>query len=177
MLAAVSVLVSGSRRGREDEEHPLPPGPWDPVIRAALERLPALTRARSRLEEVALNPQPLPPRLAFLVSAAQTFVARATLLEEFVGADTSDIEQNGIIIVSGYIERFADDWCGNGFRLKWPFPGPRPNWFASELDGVDLLVLSTQFEQAARQSFGDELRGSLHRAAARFAQAGLERLG
>jgi hypothetical protein len=177
LLASVRVLVSGISRNREDDQHPLPPGPWDPVIRAALERIAAFTPAWTHVGgEVALNPQPLPPRLAFLVSAVQTFAARAALLEEFAGAGSSDAEQRGIIIVSGYVERFADEWCGNGFRLKWPFPQPRPNWFASELDGIDLLLLATQFEQAARQSFSEELRGSLHRAAARFAHAGLERL-
>jgi hypothetical protein len=38
LLAAVRV-VAGRTQGREDDEHPLPPGPWDPVIRIALERV------------------------------------------------------------------------------------------------------------------------------------------
>ena len=38
LLAFVRSMIGGSR-GREDDEHPLPPGPWDPVIRVALERI------------------------------------------------------------------------------------------------------------------------------------------
>ena len=38
LLTLVRTLISGSR-GRVDDEHPLPPGPWDPIIRVALERL------------------------------------------------------------------------------------------------------------------------------------------
>jgi hypothetical protein len=38
LLALVRAMIGGSR-GREDDEHPLPPGPWDPIIRVALERI------------------------------------------------------------------------------------------------------------------------------------------
>src|SRR5437879_3861054 len=38
LLAFVRAMIGGGR-GREDDEHPLPPGPWDPVIRIALERI------------------------------------------------------------------------------------------------------------------------------------------
>ena len=38
LLAFVRAMIGGSR-GREDDEHPLPPGPWDPIIRVALERI------------------------------------------------------------------------------------------------------------------------------------------
>lgn len=37
LLSIVREMIGG-KSGREDDEHPLPPGPWDPVIRAALER-------------------------------------------------------------------------------------------------------------------------------------------
>src|SRR3990172_8832863 len=128
LLAFVRAMIGGSR-GREDDEHPLPPGPWDSIICVALERInvfgphpepwrvfgwPVPWRTIERVfgipvpwrtiesvfgplpdpwkviftsilarhpeiwdaigggpsfgEEVALNPQPLPPRFAFLVS-------------------------------------------------------------------------------------------------------------
>jgi hypothetical protein len=108
LLAFVRTMIGGSR-GREDDEHPLPPGPWDPVIRVALQgslvfgpvpdpwrpiesafgplpdpwKVIFSTIAAKHPEiwdviggghrfgaEVALNPQPLPPRFAFLVSLA-----------------------------------------------------------------------------------------------------------
>ena len=224
LLAFVRAMIGGSR-GREDEEHPLPPGPWDPVIRVALERInvfgplpnpgkvfgpfpqpwrsiesvfgplpdpwkvifasivakyPAIWDVigggHSFGAEVALNPQPLPPRFAFLVSVAQTVASRAELLQELADATTRDGEQQGIIIVGGYTSRFSDDWCGNGFRLKWPFPGPRPGWFTNELDGIDLVVMATQFEQAAQESFSPDLRQNLADASAKLAEAGLSKM-
>lgn len=124
LLTLVRALISGSR-GRVDDEHPLPPGPWDPIIRVALERInvfgprPQPWRSRGSIfgprpepwqvvfagilarhpeiwdaiggghsfgEEVALNPQPLPPRSAFLVSVAQTVMSRVELLQEIADA-------------------------------------------------------------------------------------------
>ena len=38
-LFALVRALTGNARGREDDEKPLPPGPWDPVIRVALERI------------------------------------------------------------------------------------------------------------------------------------------
>jgi hypothetical protein len=232
-LAFVSEML-GTSVGREDDDHPLPPGPWDPVIRAALERthvfgpspepwsrfgpLPdpwlhfgphpepwrtgksiftvgsywkgflasTLTRhpeiydaiggGHNPMDEVALNPQPLPPRVAFMVSAAQVVTARAELLQELADATAREGERRGIIIVGGYVSRFCDDWCGNGFRLKWPFPGPRPSWFASEPHGIDLVVLATQFEQSAKDTFSPELRRNLADASARLVEAGLSKM-
>jgi len=38
-LFAFVRAMMGRSGGREGDEHPLRPGPWDPVIRAALERV------------------------------------------------------------------------------------------------------------------------------------------
>jgi hypothetical protein len=223
LLTLVRTLISGSR-GREDEEHPLPPGPWDPIIRVALERLSvfgpqpepwrvfgqdaALRRAEAVFgprpepwqvvfasiltrhpeiwdalggghsfgEEVALNPQPLPPRFALLTSVAQAVISRAELLQEIADATRREGEEQGIIIVSGYLARFVDDFCGTEFRPKWLFPGPPPPWFADELKGIDLVVMATQFEQAAREAYSPELRQNLADANARLVEAGLAKL-
>jgi hypothetical protein len=227
-LAFVTEMLGGARGGREDDDHPLPPGPWDPVVRAALERafmfgpLPepwsvfephpdpwrvfephpeptrrAMFRAiglwkgmlagilarhpelydaigggQNPLDEVALNPQPLPPRLAFLISLAQTIIARAELLQEVVHATLHEGQRQG----GGYINRFCDDWCGNGFRLRWPFPGPRPNWFRHELRAIDLMVLAAQFGQGAREAYSPELQRNLSDASGRLLDAGLSKM-
>jgi hypothetical protein len=220
LLALVRGMI-GVGRGREDDEHPLPPGPWDPVIRVALERInvfgprpepwkdffgqvvpwqlglgqplpwrvafasilarhpeiwDAIGGGHSFGEEVALNPQPLPPRFAFLVAVAQAVTSRAELLQEIADATRREGEQHGIIIVSGYISKFVDDFCGTGFRLKYPFPGPRPHWFAHELDGIDLVVMATQFDQAAKEAFSPNLRQNLADASAKFVEAGLSKM-
>jgi hypothetical protein len=212
LLGVIGDLL-GERGGREDDEHPLPPGPWDPVIRVAFERLntfgprasahlatsfgpgrepwriilanilarhpeifDALGGGHSFGDEVSLNPQPLPPRYAFLIAAAQTVISRAELLQEFADSTRRQGEERAIIIVGGITSRFSDDWCGTGFKLKYPFPGPRPHWFASELSGIDLVVIASQFEEAARQSFSPDLRQSLANASAKFVDAGLSRM-
>jgi hypothetical protein len=176
LLAFVHAMLGGSA-GREDDEHPLPPGPWDPVIRRALEKMqPALRVGHSLGDEVALNPQPLPPRYAFLVSLARTLVGRAELMQEIADATVRKGEQLGIIIVSGYVSRFSDEFCGNDFRFRWPFPGPRPNWFAERLDAIDLVVMATQFDAAAKQAHQPDLRRSLAGAGSRFAEMGMARL-
>jgi hypothetical protein len=272
----------GGSGGYEDDEHPLPPGPWDPVIRVAFERVSvfgpspepwrrrvsvfgshpepwkevlasilarhpeiwdAIGGGHSLGDEAALNPQPLPPRFAFLTAVAQAVINRAELLQEIVDASQfegeggsalinggrlpgvkvvsqggdeergalingkpmphakvasqlegddgsngvhelprakvdsqSGGEERGIIIVSGYITRFVDDFCGTGFRLKYPFPGPRPHWFAEELNGLDLVVLGMQFDQSAKEAYSPDLRDAFSAASFRFGEAGLSKM-
>jgi hypothetical protein len=183
LLALVRAMTGGST-GREDDEHPLPPGPWDPVIRVGLEQLrfsgprrdlsssagPERTYSRSADasgsagfdprnvifqtifrkhpgmfdvvggghsfgDEVALNPQPLPPREAFLIAAARAVIRRAELLQEIAGALFDEGSERGIIIVGGYTSRFSDDWCGTEFGCGG-LPGPArtglpTNWMES----------------------------------------------
>ena len=228
----------GGSGGYEDDEHPLPPGPWDPVIRVAFERVSvfgpspepwrrrvsvfgshpepwkevlasilarhpeiwdAIGGGHSLGDEAALNPQPLPPRFAFLTAVAQAVINRAELLQEIVDASQFEGEggsalinggrlpgvkvvsqgggeERGIIIVSGYIARFVDDFCGTGFRLKYPFPGPRPHWFAEELNGLDLVVLGMQFDQSAKEAYSPDLRDAFSAASFRFGEAGLSKM-
>lgn len=200
VFALVRAMI-GSSGGREDDEHPLPPGPWDPVIRVALERTSlfgprpepwkvvfasifarrpeiwdAIGGGHSFGDEVALNPQPLPPRFTFLMSTAQAVIDRAELLQEIADATRREGEKRGIIIVSGYIDRFVDDFCGTGFRLKYPFPKPRPHWFTAELDGIDLVVMAMQFDQAAKEAYSPDLRRVLTDASSKFAKAGLSKI-
>lgn len=222
-LLSLVRAITGGNTGREDDEHPLPPGPWDPVIRIALESINvfgpqpepwavvglgasgrsigSVFGSRSELlkvifasiaarhpeiwdaigggrlgAEVELNPQPLPPRSAFLVAMARAVISRAELMQEIADATPREGEQQGIIIVGGYIERFVDDYCGTDFRLKYPFPGPRPHWFTEELGGTDLVVMAAPFEQAAKEAFNPDLRQNLADASAKLAEAGLSRI-
>jgi len=222
LLSFIGMFL-GTDSGREGDEHPLPPGPWDPVIRAALERSSLLgpspepwsvfgpqSSSRTGVStfgypvpwsvvfssilarhpelyelidggyrfggKVSLNPQPLPPRAAFLVSVVKTLVGRAELMQEIGDSMERDGEQRGIIIVGGYMSRFADEFCGNGFRLRWPHPEPRPHWFTHELEGVDLLVMATQLEYSAEETFSLALRHHFEDASAKFAEAGFARI-
>lgn len=209
LLAFVRTMIGGSR-GREDDEHPLPPGPWDPVIRVALERISvfgplpepwsvfrpypepwkifftsifakhpeifdATGGGHSFGEEVALNPQSLPPRFAFLVSVAQTVISRAELLQDI--ADTTPRKGEQQSSVSAYIARFVeDDVLDTLGKVKWPPGIPRPKWWINELNGIDLVVMATQFEQAAKEAFSPDLRRHLAHASKKLTEAGLSKM-
>ncbi len=225
LLAFVRAMIGGSS-GREDDEHPLPPGPWDPVIRVALERISvfgpspepwrvfgpgvpwqriesvfgpmpepwkifftsifakhpeiydALGGGHSFGEEVALNPQPLPPRFAFLVSVAQTVISRAELLQDIADATPRKGEQQSSVsaYIARFVERGDDEVDPLGRPLKWPGPGPRPKWWINEFNGIDLVVMAAQFEQAAKEAFSPDLRKHLAHASAKFAEAGLSKM-
>jgi hypothetical protein len=196
-LATMISVLTGRDRGREDDDHPSPPGPWDPVIRQAVERAlgpsPDPWRLASAsvlarhpeiidaigggfIDEVALSPQPLPPRWAFLSSISRIVAERAELLQEFADAISPGLEERGIIIIGGRLNRFADEWCGNGFRLKWPFPVPRPDWFSLELSGPDLAVIAAQLHQSALESFSPVLQRQLADSGTRFLEAALSKM-
>ena len=154
---------------------------WGVALTSLFEKYPALydlipRGALKRGEEVSLNPQPLPPRLAFLAAVVHTVVNRAELLHEVADATAFEGERRGIIIVGGYLSRFCDEFCGNGFRLIWPFHGPHPNWFTTELRGIDLMVMASQFHQAAKETSSPDLHQHLADAATRLAEAGLSKL-
>lgn len=126
---------------------------------------------------VALNPQPLPPRERFVTALADALVGRAEQLAEVAGALGDPGEERGIIIVSGYVNRLVDDWCGTGYRPRWPFPGPPPWWFSQEVSARDILVLGAGLHQASRAAFDPTIGRSLGDAADKLAQVGVERMG
>jgi len=156
-----------------------PPERWDRLVRVALGRVLWLAAGPSPLawlDRVELNPQPLPPRSLFLKALAQEVISHTGLLQELASALSTDGEQKGIIIIGGYVSRFADEFCGNGFRLGWGHPGPPPQWFPTEMTGADLIVLASQFALGAKEAFNPELRTALAGAASKLAQTGAARM-
>lgn len=125
---------------------------------------------------VALNPQPLPPRERFVRALGDAVVTRAEQLAEVAGAMGDRGEERGIIIVGGYVNRLVDDWCGTGYRPRWPFPGPPPWWFSQEVSSRDILTLGASLHQASREAFDPIVSRSLGEAADKLAQVGLERM-
>ncbi len=170
-----------------------PPRRWDRLVRVAFERVfgpspdpwriaeraldpPPLPWLADGLSRVAINPQPLPPRYRFLSALALEAINRAELLQEV--ADVANAgEQRGIIVIGGYISRFADDFCGNGYTLHIPHLDPVPHpWFRQELNGADLLVIGAEFAKAARQAFDPHVSQALSGAARQFANVAASRL-
>jgi hypothetical protein len=93
--------------------------------------------------QVALNPQPLPPRTLLFTAIAQEVIDRALLIQETVEALQSQGERQGIIIIGGYISRFADDFelCP---PIPWPFRWPRPYWLPEQAGGTDLIFSNSR---------------------------------
>jgi hypothetical protein len=65
LASFVSQTVGGTSVGREDDEHPLPPGPWDPLIRKVSKRVFGPHPEPWRLS---LHPQPQPWHSEFHLS-------------------------------------------------------------------------------------------------------------
>jgi len=113
-MRAVDLLINLGR---------IPPAAWDAIIPHT--HLPA-GAFRSRIDAVALNPQPLPPiaEVGFAAAEAASHVA-ALAIDADVRGESS----------SGFVTEFIDDWCGTPWPRKWPGPRPRPQW-----DDVEVSV-------------------------------------
>ena len=66
----------------------------------------------SGLAQVALNPQPLPPKEAEVGAAVMHRLAASAL-----SAPAGDVGTESLL---GEV----DDWCGTGWPKRWPFPWP-----------------------------------------------------
>ena len=128
-------------------------------------------------QEVALNPQPLPPRFAFLTNVAEMVIERVELMQEIGESLNGRGQKEGIIVVGGrYLADFIDEWCGTGYPHKWPFPGPRPHWFPEEITGLDKVIIASRFELAGRLTANTRLGDVFNNAAATLAEAGFAEL-
>jgi hypothetical protein len=125
---------------------------------------------------VSLNPQPLPPRSAFLAGIVLEFTERMTQVAEIADLIPRPGGERGIIIVAGHVARFVDDICVNGLHIRWPLPWPAPTWFADMLSGADLIVMGTQFQQSAAIAMDRELGRTFADAAHALLEAGAARL-
>jgi hypothetical protein len=193
LTALVSQLTTGypNPDGPEDT-----PGPLDPYIRRALERSVVGAGTGTNLwrviaekhpeiwdviggdpsSQLALNPQPLPPKSGFLAAVVQEFTERMTIVAELADLIPRPGGERGIIIVGGHVAKFVDDICGNGLRIKWPLPWPSPAWFTDTLGGPDLIVMGTQFQLAAGFAMDRELGRTFADAAHALLEAGSARL-
>ncbi|ACK49666.1 hypothetical protein Msil_0695 [Methylocella silvestris BL2] len=167
-----------------DESHL--PGAWGPIIRKALQSTAAAFSAvhAPRLgagplpdpwTTIALNPQPLPPRVAFVCAVVREVADRALLIFDVANAQRGGGDQ-GIIIVSGYVSRFVDDYCGDDFRFKWPFPGPRPEWLSERVTSVDLVMAGLNFEHESALAPTDDLQEIFEQAGSILKRAGADRM-
>ena len=172
------------------------PGPFDPYMRRALERAVGGAGAGTNLwrviaqkhpeiwnvisgdasSQVALNPQPLPPKSAFLAAVIQEFTERMTLIAEIADLLPRPGGEPGNLVVAGHVARFVDEICANSFKIRWPFPWPAPNWFSEMPTGADFVVMGTQFQQSAVLARDRDLGRTFSDAAHALLEAGAARL-
>ena len=178
LVSMVSQLVNDY----PNPDDPQPPGPWDPVIRKAYERAALRGRAHFKFNSwdyVALNPQPLPPRVLFSQALADEVIDRVVFMQDIADGMRANGGDRSIIIVSGMISKFVDDLCPD--RPKIPFPkkkgpwppepDPDPRW-----QGLELLVIGIQFQKASRTIANEGLKQNLARAAEKIISTGISRI-
>lgn len=131
------------------------PEVWDVIIK----RL----RVGGRFDEVALNPQPLPPIESFLIGAAEMASQVAQLAIE------ADVRGNSS---SGFVSELIDDWCATPWprRFPFPWPGPRPNegpvpdpWVTQTGRMVGALVFASVGSRLADGDLAKTLLGGAER--------------
>lgn len=175
LVSLVSELISGTPNPEEEDS----PGPWDPVLRRSWERvLWALGPRPEPWARVALNPQPLPPRIAFAVALAREVVDRVDSLHELAETLGDSGGERPREVAGALLERFVDD-CGNG-RFprppfpKWPFPWPPP-WpgLTERLESVDIIVIGAELARASARATHEELRRNLEEAGRKLVEAGV----
>jgi len=167
---------------RPDDEKPHRPGPWDPVLRSVLRTSAVfgphpdpwrgtLTTSVDNFSLAALNPQPLPPRIALVAALGQELIARA----ELIGESAARSGHSGA--AAGYVTDLIDDWCGTPpRRFPWPWPGPRPNWVEEEIGALDHLVLASILDRAMKSGIGGEFAHGVRAAQQRLIDTALSTL-
>jgi hypothetical protein len=194
---ALTALVSQLTTGHANQEAPEEAaGPLDPYLRRALERSVVgggmgteLWRVIAQKHpeiwnviggdptaRVALNPQPLPPRSSFLAAVVLEFTERMTDVAQIADLIPRPGGDRGNLIAMGHVAKFIDDVCGIGMRIRWPYPWPAPHWFGDSLTGADLIVMGTQFQQAAVIAMDREIGRAFADAAHALLEAGAARL-
>lgn len=156
------------------------PDPW--FSEFALKQLISLIAARrpelydvlhDRFNRVALNPQPLPPRWAFIAAFMEEAVDRLLLTQDVADAVNQEGERRGIIIVGGRIASLVDELCGNGIKI--PIPHPK-HTTGNRLSGVELILAGAVVEQNAAAVAREDLRRELRDAAAKLIETGIARI-
>ncbi|WP_430296557.1 hypothetical protein [Sinomonas sp. B1-1] len=124
-----------------------------------------------RVESVALNPQPLPPKDPHDIAVGAVSMANRVV---HLAIEAQLRGENP----AGWVGELVEDWCGTPWprRWPWPWPGPRPDegpfpepWRIQEARIVGAIV----FASAASRLGESDLRSAFRDGAERLAEAGL----
>lgn len=183
--ALVSILNSFIGGYPNPEGNPQPPSPWDPLIRKAFNQIrwqlgprpePWGTSVANLLNQVALNPQPLPPRVAYTTVLAQEMVNSIANLQDIAEMLPEDAQARVGEIANRRLQLFFDDYCGTPPR-KSPFPVPHPRDGVVEgFNPLELVIIGTQFEAAATTLSNGGLQEVLSGLGTKLVEQGISQL-
>lgn len=183
--ALVSILNSFIGGYPNPEGNPQPPGPWDPVIRKVFNQIrwqlgphPETweTSVANLLNQVALNPQPLPPRLAYTTVLAQEMISSIANLQDIAEMLPEDAQARVGEVANRRLQIFFDEYCGTPPR-KSPFPAPHPRDGVVEgFNPLELVIIGTQFEAAATTLIDGGLQEALSGLGTKLVEQGIAQL-
>ncbi|MEO6636999.1 MAG: hypothetical protein ABIN25_01910 [Ginsengibacter sp.] len=147
------------------------------ILKIIAERHPEIYEVigGGRFDWVALNPQPLPPKAAFVVAFTEEVLDRVMLMQAIADAINQTGEQQGIIIVGGKIASLVDELCGNYFKIKIPIPHPKHD-SDKGLSGVELILAASVFEKSSATVDNGYLQQELQGAAKKLIEVGISRV-
>jgi hypothetical protein len=128
-----------------------------------------------RFNRAELNPQPLPPKAAFIVAFTEEAMDRILLMQEVADALNQTGERQGIIIVGGKLASLVDELCGNNFKIKIPVPHPKHE-SDNRLSGLELITAGAVFEQISTTVANKELQEEMRNAAGKLIVTGISRI-
>jgi hypothetical protein len=115
------------------------------------------------LEKAALNPQPIPPGIAFYSEVAKAAIARAWTLYDVQTGLAKGADNDGDWLPVNYLHDLGNHLNGSlVWRLIHP---PHINWSNQELRAVDLLTVSAEFQSAAAVTNVPSMRAAFREAA------------
>ena len=160
-----------------DDSGPVGPGgpylhPHQNTVRGALAGI------LGRIEQVLLNPQPLPPKERAVV-AARVMIAQSISTFETAEAIAPDGGERALTVIDARVSRFLDDdLCPRPPKPPRPWPHP----WGDVLNGGDpiqpaeMLAASVQFQKAADAYKGRPLHAPFQNAAEQLRETGLKGL-
>lgn len=183
-VALVNRLTGGVAADAGAPQHP---GPWDPVIRRAMERISAMgtqpepwriaVSALDRLNWVAPGNAPLPTRVPLVMALAQEMIERTSLLHDLADAFPEEGRAYVLKAAGSRLVHFVDDCSHGGIPPGWPFSWPpQGSSLVGSIDAVELVVMGAQFERAAARTENEQLKHDFTEAGARLIEAGLSRM-
>jgi hypothetical protein len=142
--------------------------PHGPVLRA-------LASGGSAFQEVALNPQPLPPREIFAITLADAHLSEIVRLAELsarLGEEGRAMRKAALTLIGDFDEICPPNWPRRP-KLKWPVP-PLPWPFEGvRMEPAELFFAGSRFLLASDVVADTELKSALAETGLRLMESGV----